>query len=212
MYVNLITELGSLSSLFKETERIPMKYFKLIFVISFLMFAGCAKMSDDLNSDSRKLWPVSVIPWENAYSQVDSAEVVILCLVDTYDQIELMDSYPRSGPSLFASQPRNNLTPGQMLHFYLRDLRRLEGKELMTLDGAPDLKKMTILIVECGKRTRDRAGELFAKYGVSYYDNSIPVIYVFHKGQLAISYTYTRNPGMYGAKLRTQVSDIFEAK
>ncbi len=188
-----------------------MKFVKIIAVIAFVFLSACAKPSHDSN-EGNTYWPVSIVSWESVLNQLDSAEIVILCLVDSYDENNLKNSGRHSGPTWFPAKKRNNLTPAGVLEGYLKDVRRLEERDALTPSGSPDPKKMSILIVECGKQTRERADELFTKFGVRYYDNSIPVIYVLHNKQLITSYTYTRNPGQHGEKLRAQVNEIFAPK
>jgi hypothetical protein len=142
-------------------------------------------------------------------ARVDSAEIVMVCLVDEYDRNNFTMPRGNSGPYLFWPPPKSNdITPAQVLASWLRGVRSLEGKEIMTPAGAPDPKKMTIYIVEGRDNTREWAGELFEKNGVHYYDRSIPVIYVFHNKQLIPSYTYTRNPGSKGATPQNVLRDM----
>jgi hypothetical protein len=190
-----------------------MKFFKIIIVISFVFLAACAKQSHDLHDENGNTnWPVSIIPWENVLNKLDSAEVVILCLVDSYNENDLKNSDRHSGPTWLPAKKHNNLTPAEVLEGYLKDVRRLGEKDALTPSGSPDPKKMAILIVECGKETRERAGQLFSTFGVHHYDYSIPVIYVLHNKKLITSYTYTGNPGKHGEKLRAQVDEIFKTK
>ena len=191
---------------------IAMKHINIVIAAAVVLFAGCATLGDGQNSPSAKLrWPVSTVPWENALGRIDSAEVVILCLVDSYDPSKLKISGRHGGPWLFRPR-RHNITPAQVLESYLRGVRSLEKEGMMTPSGDADSKKMAIFIVESGDQTRKRAAELFTKLGKRYYDNSIPVIFVFHNKQMITSYTYTRNPGNKGTKLRKVVSDLFTTK
>jgi len=191
---------------------LKMRIFTFTILLVSVLFSGCTSLGTGSNYSNVNLWPISTVPWENVLTHIDSAEVVILCLVDDYSQSRLVDSGRRNGPAWFSSQPRANRTPAQMLESYLRGVRSLSQKDLMTPDGTPDQTKMMIYIVENGNKTRERAGELFTHFGVRYYDNSIPVIYMFHRKQLMTTYTYTRSPGANGAKLEAQVSDIFRPK
>lgn len=187
-----------------------MKHTKFFILIVVIVLAGCATMGGFNEPEAKLVWPVAKVTWENALSRSDSAEVVIICLVNEYDESKLPAPSQSAGPTLFPSDRRTNLTPADVLESYLRGVRSLDAKEMMTPSGEPNPKKMAIFIIESGDQTRLRAGDLFTQLGTPYYDNTIPVIYVFHNKKLIASYTYTRNPGAKGTKLKTVVSDLFK--
>jgi len=188
-----------------------MKHIKFVMLITVIVLAGCATMGSGFNEpDAKLVWPVAKIPWENVLTRIDAAEVVILCLVDEYDESKLAAPTQNTGPTWSSSVRKTEITPADVLESYLRGVRSLEGKVIMTPSGEPDPKKMAIFIVESGDQTRTRAGELFTQLGSPYYDNSIPVIYVFHNKQLVTAYTYTRSPGGKGTKMKMVVSDLFK--
>lgn len=188
-----------------------MKNLKLVIVTIVMLLAGCATLNNLFTgSDEKPRWPVTVVSWDDALTRTDAAEVVIVCLVDEYDQRSLTPSNQGGGPSLFGPPRRNEVTPAQVLQSYLRGVRSLDENAMMTSAGEPDSKKMAIFIVASGDQTREKATELFTKFGVRYYDRSIPVIYVFHNKQLITSYTYFRDPGGKGAKLKSVVHDLFK--
>jgi len=195
----------------REENGGTMKHTNFFILILAIVLAGCATTGGSNEPEAKLVWPVAEVPWENVLNRTDSAEVVIICLVNKYDESKLSEPSRSTGPTLIPTERRAGITAADVLKSYLSGVRSLEVKEMMTPSGEPDPKKMAIFIVVSGDQTRLRAGELFTQLGTPYYDNTIPVIYVFHNKKLIASYTYTRNPGAKGNKLKTVVSDLFKA-
>lgn len=99
-----------------------------------------------------------------------------------------------------------DITPAQMLQTYLAATIRMEHEKTSQFDP----NKISIYIVECGQATRNRAKTLHDALGLSNYDKSIPVIFVFHKGKVKTVYTYYRSPGGGGGTLRAFVESLLE--
>jgi len=187
-----------------------MKYIKSVMIILVLVLSGCATIFNGNNvPDEKIIWPIEIVPWKNVLHRTDTADVVIIGIVQKFDGSQLPIYSGSSGPNLFSSS-RNTRTSAHVLESYLRRVRSLDDKDIMTSDGKPNPKKMAIYIVKSGNLAFKNASELFSKLEVHNYDNTVPAIFVFHKKQLISTYTYRRNPGRYGGKLMSEVKSLYK--
>lgn len=165
-----------------------------------------ASGADGDKAPVRALLPVTITPWKNVTKRLDSAEIVILCLVGSYDPEK---------PSEFGP---GDSTPAQMLAGYLTGVRNLGLLQGDQAAAAVDYaSKVKILIVEGGVEnrhapTREKAAQLHKYFKIPDYDKTTPVIYVVHKNKLVESYTYHKSPGRSGNLLRDEVVNLLSPK
>ena len=165
-----------------------------------------ASGADGDKASVQAVLPVTITPWKDVTKRLDSAEIVILCLVGSYDPEK---------PSEFGP---GDSTPAQMLAGYLTGVRNLglaQGDQPAA--GVDYASKVKILIVEGGTENRNaptgaKAAQLHKQFKIPDYDQTIPVIYVFHKNKLVKSYTYLKNPGRSGNLLREDVVNLLGPK
>jgi len=162
-----------------------------------LSHPGILPAEEGAPEEAGYLLPMELIAWKEVPSETKHPKVVVLCLVDKYRP----DEPTLGGP--------NDKTPAQMLDLYLRGLRSLglagQAPAAIAPVSSGDVK---ILIVECGKTTRDRAAYLHRRLKRKGYDRTIPVIYVFRSGRLGEVYTYRRRPGRGGHRLKRFVEQL----
>ena len=130
-------------------------------------------------------------------ANVKQAKVSIVCFIDVYAA--------QSGRSANLTPA----TPSQGLDRYLSGVRTLKHQEGGQRGrGAINPQDVRIFIVECWDETWWRARLFDREIGLKDYDNSIPVIYVFHDGRCVQRYTYERNPGEQGEELKALVEEL----
>jgi len=152
-------------------------------------------IGDSADTASSPLSPRK-ITWEEAQTCTNAARVVILCVVDTFENHEA-----RSGT--------NSFSPAQLMDWRLSGVINLAKHADTAGKSVIDPGQIRIFYVECGEEAHAKARLMHERFVAGTYDDSIPAIYVFNNGALLDWYSYYRNAGTRGVKLRTLVREVF---
>lgn len=150
--------------------------------------------------------PIAVEPDVDVEESPKDADIVIIALINEYDP----EKKSEHGP--------HDLTPSNMLTGYLHSTRLLPNHKHAGIPQNIDWEeKIKIYVVECGtenrsKATFEKAKSTHEKLGLKDYDNTIPVIYLFHKGKIAETFTYRKSPGRSGQRLSNLVITLLSKK
>lgn len=139
---------------------------------------------------------------------IKNPKVSVVCFVDAYE----------AGTARPAVLPDKNTSI--MLDVYLSGLRTIQRRQPVGVGAkAVNPEDIKIFVIECWDDVLVKVREFDKNFQLHNPDNSIPVIskifgnslpviYVFHKGKWVKTYTNFHNPGQYGGDLKSLVEKL----